>query len=184
MRSRLFWLALGALILGPAIALSGQTRMDQAVSRLAGSPFTENFDLDARADTLETAAAKARLLTVTVGAEAANVIAVTIDVDDALGANAAGPVRLQVQLWSNAHFTTATNAAAFPITDGGDGTIEATDGGVVSVIVLTGASTRVQLNITDSATASGSTVYGTAEVLGAGPVFSAKARFTATFDGA
>ncbi len=143
--------------------------------------------LDKAADrvaALETAAAKGRLVTVTVGAEAANVIALTITVDDLLGVDAAGPVRLQVRLFSDAHFTTATNAAAFPLTDGGDGNIEATDGGVVSVIVLTGASTRVQLNCTDSATASGSTVYGTVEVLGAGPVFSAKTRFTATFDGA
>jgi hypothetical protein len=195
MRSRLSLLAIGALlgatILGPMAAMSGQTRMDQAITRLAGSPFTELFDLDARADTLETsttalqaAAAKGRLVTVTVGAEDANVIALTISVDNMLGADAAGAVRLQVRLWSNAHFTTATNAAAFPLTDGGDGTIEATDGGVVSVIVLTGASTRVQLNCTDAATASGATVYGTVEVLGAGPVVSAKTRFTATFDGA
>lgn len=57
MRSRLPWLALGALlglaILGPMAALSGQTALDKAVTRLAGSPFTELFDIDARIDALE-----------------------------------------------------------------------------------------------------------------------------------
>lgn len=136
-----------------------------------------------RATALEAAAAKGRLTTVTVGAEAADAIAVTIEVDDLLGVDATGPVRLQVRLWTDQHFTTAVNAAAFPISDGGDGTIEASDLGVVSAIVLTGAGAGVQLVITDAAGASGSTVYGTVEVLGAGPIFSAVSRFVATFDG-
>lgn len=143
--------------------------------------------LDTLADrvaTLETAAAKGRLISVTVNAEAANVIRVDLNIDDLLGSDISGPTRLQVRLYSDANMTTATNAAAFPLTDGGDGNIEATDGGVVAVIVLTGGSSRVQLNCTDSATGSGSTVYGVAEVLaGSSPVVSARARFTVTFDG-
>ena len=141
-------------------------------------------DLAARLTTAETAAGRGRIITATVGAEAADVIAITLAVDDIFGNDVSAPTRMQVALFTDANFTTAANAAAFPLTDGGDGTVEATDLGIVSVIVLTGGSSRVQLNCTDAAGASGSTLYGLAEVLsGSTPVFSARCRFTLTFDG-
>lgn len=151
-------------------------------------PALVSSGLDTLADritALETAAAKGRLVTVTVGAEAANVIALTVEVNDLLGVDAAGPVRTQVRLFEDVHYLTAANPGMFPVTDGGDGTVESTNmAGSVSVICLTGASTRNQLNVTDSGGASGTALYGYVDVLaGTSPVVSARVRFTLTFDG-
>ncbi len=106
-----------------------------------------------------TLVARAAIVTVSAAAEVANVIALTISVDDGALADRGSATRLKIGLYTDVWMNTLANAMAFAIADGGDGSIESTDGGNAQVIALTGASSRVQLTVTDSLGASGQTLY-------------------------
>lgn len=126
-----------------------------------------------------------RRVTVTVGAENLDTIAVTITVKDAEGNAIAGTDTLLVALYNNAYVSSTANAASFPITDVGSGAIVSSDHGGVSRHICTTANGVLQLRVTDSNGASGSTLYLSVELWGDGSsgLTSARVVKSITFDG-
>lgn len=131
-------------------------------------------------------AAYVRRLTVAIGAENLDTIAVTITVKDYAGAAVAGTDTLLVALYNNAYLSSTANAATFPITDVGSGTIVSSDDGGVSRHICTTANGVLQLRVTDSNGASGSTLYLSVELWHAGSVGLTAGRLvtSVTFNGA
>lgn len=127
-----------------------------------------------------------RRLTVAVGAENLDTIAVTITVKDSAGVAIAGTDTLLVALYNNAYLSSTANAATFPISDVGSGAIVSSDDGGVSRHICTTANGVLQLRVTDANGASGSRLYLSVELWHDGSVGLTAGHLVTsiTFDGA
>lgn len=139
----------------------------------------QSTDLNA----LNTFRTRARLITVSAAAEAAEAINVTVAVTDGAGTAVSGE-RVRVYISTDPEGLIAVNAAAFVVADAGDGSIEDSDAGAAVWICLLGgiATSTVVLSVTDQA-ATGDTLYVWVKMLADGttPVFSSEVRKSITF---
>lgn len=143
----------------------GQTNTDKLLSPIVGQAITTEFDLDARNDALETQAKRQRIINVAVGAEAANVIALTYTVTAGDGTAITTPVNLKLGIYSDEVLDAVVAKAAFTLADGGDGSLVAQAASNAVYIFQTTAAGSLQVNVTDVAGASGLTRHVKAEII-------------------
>jgi len=120
--------------------------------------------LETRATTNETQANRQRIISVSAGAEAANVIALTYTVTAGDGTAINTPVTLRLSIYTDAVCDTLAAKAAFTLADGGDGSLVAQAASNAVYTFQTTAAGSLQVNVTDVAGGSGLTRYVTAEL--------------------
>lgn len=98
-----------------------------------------------------------RKIETSVGAEAANVIAVTITVTNGVGAALSSAVRLKIGIYTDDVCDTIAAKAAFTLSDGGDGSLLSEAAANAVYVFETSATGVCVVNVTDVATASGLT---------------------------
>lgn len=160
-------------------SVDGGAEMTVSVSAASIAYGTSNVN-----DALVALGPKGRIITATVGAEAANVITVTFAQTDALGAAITAADSFEVELFTDEARSVLAAPAAFTLTDGGSGSRTAVSATVTKALFATTAAGALQVAITDVAGASGLTRYGKATLVSASPGASAAAPvlFTVTFD--
>ncbi len=126
-----------------------------------GSTKAALDQLASRGATLET---RQRIITVSAGAEAANVILLTYTVTNGDGTAINTPVTLRLSVYTDAVCDTLAAKAAFTLADGGDGSLVAQAASNAVYTFQTTAGGSLQVNVTDVAGASGLTRYVAAEL--------------------
>lgn len=135
---------------------------------------------------ITTLGAQGRIITLAVGAEAADVITLALTSTDALGAAVTAADRYEVELFEDEARSVPIEPAAYTLTDGGSGSLVATSATVTRALFETTAAGALQVAITDVAGGSDTEVFGKATLVSASPgaKMAAPILFAATFDNA
>ena len=170
----------------PAVLTDWDGNADPGSTRAALDQLAERVDDNEIAIAALGAPTYVRRLTVVIGAENLDTIAVTITVKDAEGNAIAGTDTLLVGLYNNAYLSSTANSASFPISDVGAGAIVSSDDGGVSRHICTTANGVLALRITDANGASGSTLHLSVELWhnGSAGLTAGRLVTTVTFNGA
>lgn len=133
----------------PAIITSQQSDQDTTVHTWSGTPLPVVLTNATRHPDLS------------IGTEAANVILLSVQVVDHLGADVAAVTPVHVRMYEATMIEAL--AAAVTLADGGAGSLVSTTANA-SVIATTDATGLLEVDVTDAAGASGKTFYAEVEV--------------------
>lgn len=151
----------------PATVASGLDKVADRVAGLAG------------------ALANLRRTTVTVGAEAADVITLQITLTDGTGAATTVADQVWLELYADTLYTTLSSQMGYGMADGGDGSVDVDDNNITRILCTTTAAGSLQVSVTDTLGASGTTLYGRVILVDSSPgvIAGVETHFSLTFDG-
>lgn len=129
----------------------------------AGEPIDVELSTAPTLNVIAALTSGVRFPFLSIGAEAANVIALTVQLQDGLGASTLVATNVFVRLIDANGIDSL--AAAFTLADGGAGTLISTTG-QASVLATTSAGGTLVLDVTDVVGASGATIYALVWVIG------------------
>lgn len=127
-----------------------------------GSTKAALDQLASRGGTLET---RQRIINISAGAEAINVIKLTFTVTNGDGTAITAPASLKLGIYSDAVLDAVVAKAAFTLADGGAGSLSSQAASNAVYIFETTAAGSLEVNVTDVAGASGLTRYIKAEII-------------------
>lgn len=131
----------------------------------AADPGSTKAALDQLASRAGSAESRQRIINVSAGAEAANVIALTFTVTKGDGTAITAPVDMKLGIYSDAVLDAVVAKAAFTLADGGDGSLVSQAASNAVYIFQTTAAGSLVVNVTDVAGASGLTRYIKGELI-------------------